>query len=139
MRSAAPARRLALFLAVLVAAAGFGVAAVTIDTARGSSPAHAAPTSPAPATSAIELRAGNVVPAVVRAKIESSVDRAGDPSRRPFLRAISFAAVLALLTAVTAGDRRRRAAVATAVGHHSTLRRAGGPTRAPPFVLSTPA
>jgi hypothetical protein len=139
MRSAAPARRLALFLAVLVAAAGFGVAAVTIDTAGGSSLAHAAPTSPAPATSAVELRAGNVVPAVVRAKIESSVDRAADPSGRPFLRAVSFVAVLALLAAVATGDRRRRAALVTPVRHRSPLRRASRPTRAPPFVLSTPA
>jgi hypothetical protein len=139
MRSAAPARRLALLLAVFVAAAGFGVAAVTIDAAGGSSPAHTSRVPASPATSAIELRAGNAVPAVVRAHIESAVDRAADPSRRPFLRAISLAAVLALLTAVAAGDRRRRAAIATGVPHPTTLRRAGGPTRAPPFGLSTPA
>jgi hypothetical protein len=142
MRSAAPARRLALFLAVLVAAAGFGVAAVTIDAVAGSSRAHAAPTPTptptAPATSAVELRAGNVVPAVVRAKVESSVDGAADTSRRPLLRAIPLAAVLALLAATAPADRRRAALVAPA-RHYSTVRRAGGPTRAPPFLLSTPA
>jgi hypothetical protein len=70
MRSAAPARRLALLLAVFVAAAGFGVAAVTIAAAGGSSPAHPSRVPASPATSAIELRAGNAVPAVVRAHLE---------------------------------------------------------------------
>jgi hypothetical protein len=139
MRSAAPARRLALLLAVFVAAAGFGVAAVTIDAAGGSSPAHTSRVPASPATSAIELRAGNVVPAGVRAHIESAGDRAADPSRRPLLRAVALAAVLVLVAALAAGDRRRRAALVPGVPHPATLRRAGDPTRAPPFGLSTPA
>jgi hypothetical protein len=138
MRSAAPARRLAaLFLAVLVAAAGFGVAAVTIDAAGGSSGAHGV-TAPA-STSAVELRAGNAVPAVVRAKVESSVGHVAEVSRRLLVGAAALAAVLGLLAAAAAGDRNRRAAPVTHAARDPRVVRAGGPTRAPPFALSTPA
>lgn len=132
MRSAAPVRRLVSVLAVLVAAAGFGVAAITIE-APG-------PPSPAPdaSTSAVELRAGKVVPAVVRVKIESSVDHAADSSRRLLLRAVPLAAVLALLAGV-GGGRRCRTALLKRVPHAASLRRVDGPTRAPPSLLSTPA